>query len=430
VGYKKNIASNFLTQISISVLAFLVSIIVSRVLGTEGKGISVSFLLFFQTIGQYGHFGITYATPYFSKKTEYTSLQVLNSNFTYTTIICLIISLTIILGKGLGLIFTQYSYFMVILGVCILTFTMIAEFLSTFYIADERIVEVNKINLNSNILKLGTIIILWITNTLNLYTYLLIISFPVIFNSIFLIKNLKVNFKFVLNKILIKKELKFGLTIYLATLFIFMNYKIDQFFIDFMLGKSQLGIYSTAVSLAELLFMIPSSVSSAILGRLYNMSNNNENERRRLTSNTIKVTFYITLVLMIIGMFCTTLIPIVYGEAFREAKTPTIILFIGILFASIGRVSSSYFQSSGKPKVHLYITFVVFAVNVVFNACLIPVIGINGAAIASSISYAVYGIVYVIIFIKKENFTFEGLFLFNKEEINSIKEMKNKIFKK
>ncbi len=133
---------------------------------------------------------------------------------------------------------------------------------------------------------------------------------------------------------------------------------------------------------------------------------------------------------MIIGMFCTTLIPIVYGEAFREAKAPTIILFIGILFASIGRVSSSYFQSSGKPKVHLYITFVVFAVNVVFNACLIPVIGINGAAIASSISYAVYGIVYVIIFIKKENFTFEGLFLFNKEEINSIKEMKNKIFKK
>ncbi len=113
MGYKKNIASNFLTQISISVLAFLVSIIVSRVLGTEGKGISVSFLLFFQTIGQYGHFGITYATPYFSKKTEYTSLEVLNSNFTYTIVICLIMSLTIILGKGLGLIFTQYSYFMV-----------------------------------------------------------------------------------------------------------------------------------------------------------------------------------------------------------------------------------------------------------------------------------------------------------------------------
>ncbi|WP_346937066.1 flippase [Clostridium sp.] len=430
MGYKKNIASNFLTQISISVLAFLVSIIVSRVLGTEGKGISVSFLLFFQTLGQYGHFGITYATPYFSKKTEYTSLEVFNSNFAYTMVICLTMSITVIFGKGFGFIFSEYSYFMVILGVCILTFTMIAEFLSTFYISDERIVEVNRINLNSNILKLGTIIVLWFTNTLNLYTYLLVISFPVIFNSIFLIKNLKVNFRFVLDKILIKKEFKFGLTIYLATLFIFMNYKIDQFFIDFMLGKSQLGIYATAVSLAELLFMIPGSVSSAILGRLYNMSNSSEEERKRLTSNTIKVTFYITLVLMIIGILCTALIPIVYGEAFREAITPTIILFIGILFASIGRVSASYFQSSGNPKVHLYITFVVFAVNVVLNACLIPFIGINGAAIASSISYAVYGIVYVIIFIKKENFTFEGLFLFSKEEINSIKGLKNKILKK
>lgn len=76
MGYKKNIASNFVTQIITSALAFVVSIIVSRVLGPEGKGVAAYFLLFFTTIGQYGHFGITYATPYFSKKTEYDSEEV------------------------------------------------------------------------------------------------------------------------------------------------------------------------------------------------------------------------------------------------------------------------------------------------------------------------------------------------------------------
>ncbi|MCS4464093.1 hypothetical protein JTT01_07485 [Clostridium botulinum] len=43
-----------------------------------------------------------------------------------------------------------------------------------------------------------------------------------------------------------------------------------------MLGEQQLGIYSIAVSLAELLFLIPGSVGTAILGRLYNIKDNNK----------------------------------------------------------------------------------------------------------------------------------------------------------
>lgn len=416
MGYKKNIASNFVTQIITSALAFVVSIIVSRVLGPEGKGVAAYFLLFFTTIGQYGHFGITYATPYFSKKTEYDSEEVFHSNFSYTITMCSIISLIILLGRHFGLIFKEYDYFMIFLGIFTLTFTMIMEFLSTFYIANERIIEVNRINLTSNLIKLFIIFILWITSTLTVYTYLLVLAFPLIFNTVSMRRNLKVNFKYVLNSDLLKREFKFGMTIYLATLFIFMNYKIDQFFIKFMLGEAQLGVYTVAVSLAELLFLIPGSVAGAILGRLYNMSNDSQEERKRLTSGTIKVTFYVTFILMIAGIICTALIPYIYGESYSGAVLPTIVLFIGILFASIGKISSSYFQSSGEPKVHLYITFLVFMVNISMNWILIPIVGIVGAAIASSVSYTVYGISYVIIFIKREKFTFEGLFLLNKNE--------------
>lgn len=428
--YKKNIASNFITQIITSALAFVVSIIVSRVLGPEGKGVSAYFLLFFTTIGQYGHFGITYATPYFSKKTEYDSEEVFNNNFSYTITMCIFISSIIFLGRYFGLIFTEYNYFMIFLGIFTLTFTMVMEFLVIFYTANERIIEVNRINLTSNLLKLFTIFILWITSTLNIYTYLLVLAFPLIFNTIFLRKNLKINLKFSLNKILLRREFKFGLTIYLATLFIFMNYKIDQFFIKFMLGEGQLGVYSVAVSLAELLFLIPGSVAGAILGRLYNISNDEPEERKRLTSGTIKVTFYVTFILMVAGIICTSLIPLIYGKAYSGAILPTIILFLGILFASIGKISASYFQSSGEPKIHLYITFLVFLINIVLNWALIPLVGIAGAAIASSVSYTVYGITYVVIFIRKEKFTLEGLFLFNKGERILISSMIKKLLRR
>lgn len=430
MGYRKNIASNFVTQIITSVLAFVVSIIVSRVLGAEGKGEVAYFLLFFTTIGQYGHFGITYATPYFSKKTKFSGEEVFNSNFSYIIFMCVIQSSLVIIAKSFGLIFKEYSYLTLFLGILILAFTMIAEFLSTVYIGNERIIEVNKITLASNIIKIALTIILWLAELLNIYTYLLVLSLPVIFNSILLMRKSKQKYKFEINKVLMSKEFKFGITIYLATLFIFMNYKIDQFFIKFMLGTTELGVYSVSVSLAELLFLIPGSVASAILGRLYNMKNDTPEERARLTSNTIKVTFYVTFLIMIIGILCTPIIPVLYGKQYTGAIVPTIILFVGILFASIGKISSSYFQSSGEPKVHLYITFSVFAINIVFNAVLIPLAGINGAAIASSISYFAYGIIYVIIFIRKEKFTFEGLFLFSDSDKEMIRQVKRRVLKR
>lgn len=430
MGYRKNIASNFVTQIITSVLAFVVSIIVSRVLGAEGKGEVAYFLLFFTTIGQYGHFGITYATPYFSKKTKFSGEEVFNSNFSYIILMCVIQSSLVIIAKSFGLIFKEYSYLTLFLGILILAFTMIAEFLSTVYIGNERIIEVNKITLTSNIIKIALTIILWLAELLNIYTYLLVLSLPVIFNSILLMRKSKQKYKFEINKVLMSKEFKFGITIYLATLFIFMNYKIDQFFIKFMLGTTELGVYSVSVSLAELLFLIPGSVASAILGRLYNMKNDTPEERARLTSNTIKVTFYVTFLIMIIGILCTPIIPVLYGKQYTGAIVPTIILFVGILFASIGKISSSYFQSSGEPKVHLYITFSVFAINIVFNAVLIPLAGINGAAIASSISYFAYGIIYVIIFIRKEKFTFEGLFLFSDSDKEMIRQVKRRVLKR
>lgn len=430
MGYKRNIASNFATQISISVLSFLVSVIVARVFGTEGKGEIAYILLVFTTIGQYGHMGITYATPYFSKKTKFTSNEVFNNNFTYILCTCILLTIIILVGKIFGLILNEYNYFTVFLGIVMFIFTMIAEFLSTVYISHERIIELNKITLTSNIIKLSLIFLLWIIKLLNFYTYLIVLVLPLIYNSLFLGIKVKEKLKLGLNKLLLHQEFKFGITIYLATLFIFMNYKIDQFFINFMLGKSELGIYSVAVSLAELLFLIPGSVASAILGRLYNMKNSNQQERTKVTSNTIKITFYVTLILMFIGIMCTPIIPLIYGERYRGAMVPTIILFVGILFASIGKISSSYFQSSGEPKIHLYITFSVFLVNIILNLYLIPRNGIIGAALASSVSYLVYGISYIVIFIKKEKFTFEGLFLFSKDERESVKNSVKKVFRR
>ncbi|MCS4483815.1 polysaccharide biosynthesis C-terminal domain-containing protein [Clostridium botulinum] len=117
---------------------------------------------------------------------------------------------------------------------------------------------------------------------------------------------------------------------------------------------------------------------------------------------TVKYTFYICLFIGILGIMMTPLIPYVYGKEFASAKSSTIILFIGIIFASIGKVSSSYFQSEGAPIIHMVITLITFLANLLLNALFIPKWGIDGAAAASTISYILYGLVYVMFLNRKK----------------------------
>lgn len=252
-----------------------------------------------------------------------------------------------------------------------------------------------------NFLKSILILILWIFGNLNVFTFVLCQFIPFIVSILILYKNLGITYNIGFNKQLLKSEFKFGIVIYLATLFIYLNYRMDQIFIKNMLGEQQLGIYSIAVSLAELLFLIPGSVGTAILGRLYNIKDNNK-EKKYILSMTVKYTFYICLFIGILGIMMTPLIPYVYGKEFASAKSSTIILFIGIIFASIGKVSSSYFQSEGAPIIHMVITLITFLANLLLNALFIPKWGIDGAAAASTISYILYGLVYVVFLNRKK----------------------------
>jgi stage V sporulation protein B len=55
-------------------------------------------------------------------------------------------------------------------------------------------------------------------------------------------------------------------------------------------------------------------------------------------------------------------------------------------------MSSGTFQGMGKPKIPMYLLLAAVVLNMGLNAYLIPLHGINGAAVATSISSAAAGI--------------------------------------
>jgi len=414
MGYKANITSNLINQVIRIGIGLLTSVLVARALGPLGQGYTAYIILIFTLLGTYGHLGLNNAVMYFQKRSSFAPDSVFRTNLTALGLIFLILSTGMILLRASEMVLADYDWFFIGGGLVF----MLADFVFTnhhsWFIGDERIRQSNRYNITVFILKSAAILVLWILDNLTVYSFFAVQVVAMLLNAVLLHVKLGRRWRPELNTALLKAEFRYGGIIYLGALFAFLHYRVDQFMIKLMLGTPELGVYAVAVNIAELLFLIPISVSSALSGRLYN---SDAQTGRQLMAQTLKLSFYICAALSLAGIPASFLIPYVYGRAFAGAVASTVILLLGVLFASIAKVMGPYFFSKGRPGFHLLITFVTLLLNTALNLLLIPVFGIAGASLASSASYLVYGLFYVYLFIKVENYPLAELLSLKRSDL-------------
>ena len=414
--YKKNVISNLVLHILAIVIGFITSVIIARGLGPERQGLFAFILLIFGLISSYGHLGIISSNGYFMKKSSFSKDKVLNTNVSILILLSCIYLLLIILFKAR--IFDSNLYVYSIIWFLYAISLLFTTFFTTLYVIDEKIYVFNYFSMAINILKGVILVLLYFTNTLSLLSISVAYSFIEILKLVVVLFNLKIKYSFEISKEVIKKELKYGFTLYMAALLIYLNYRADLFMIKNMLGETDLGVYSIAVRLAELAFIFPAALTTAFEGKLYTCE---ENERKIVTSQTIKISFYITLIVCIIGILCRPLVKVLYGAEYLGAGSAMVFLLIGIIFASIGKVAPAYYYTMGKPNVHMVVSLMVLIINILCNYFLIPRYEINGAAIASSISYTFYGLVYIFM-LSRSGISIKEIFRVSKRDIVAIKE--------
>ena len=74
----------------------------------------------------------------------------------------------------------------------------------------------------------------------------------------------------VFDRVMWRRTLKFALPAYGGNVASYLNYRVDEFFIASMLPAEQLAFYVVAVGLVERVWLLPGSVSAALLPHLTN----------------------------------------------------------------------------------------------------------------------------------------------------------------
>ena len=199
-------------------------------------------------------------------------------------------------------------------------------------------------------------------------------------------------------------------------MFMFFNYRLDMFMINFFMGITYVGYYSISVGFAEMLKVIPRTIGFVLFPTTVST---NKKDAAELTAATCRHSFFLSLILCIVAaFFAKYVIEIIYGKIFLPAYLPILALLLGMLISSTGSLTSAYLCGIGKVIYSTIITSTELIINIVLNIILIPIYGILGAAIASSICYSYGALLGIFFFLKNTDINLKDIYLIKKSDLS------------
>jgi len=177
-----------------------------------------------------------------------------------------------------------------------------------------------------------------------------------------------------------------GLKVYLMGIFSLFLVRVDVLIVKYILGSEQTGYYSIAASMADVIPLIPGMIGVILFPKLSSLRNTAE--RWKLARRTIWTTSLFLLPWMTLAYFLAgPVIKLVYGTRFLPAVGPFQLLIPGIYFLAIQMVAVQFLKSEKFPLGVLFCWGGTVALNIFMNFWLLPRYGIEGASVISSACY-------------------------------------------
>jgi O-antigen/teichoic acid export membrane protein len=193
----------------------------------------------------------------------------------------------------------------------------------------------------------------------------------------------------------LREELAFGSRAVPGALAERLQFRADAFVVNLFLGVRSTGIYSVTSGLAETLWYVPNALGIVMFSRAVDSGADAARVAATLTRAAVAVTLVATIPALVLG---PALVRFVYGSQFADAGVALRFILPGIVAYSVVAILTRFLSGRGRPGSTTLILCAGLVVNVASNLLLVPELGINGAALASSISYSVTAVLTLAVF--------------------------------
>lgn len=168
--------------------------------------------------------------------------------------------------------------------------------------------------------------------------------------------------------------------------------RFDMLLVNGYRGPRAAGLYAVAVQVTDLMLVIPAALGVVMFRRGARSSPEHPSDLMRiLRATAVFGLLAATGAALLSGWF----IPVVFGSAYRGSVEPLRWLLPGTVAFSLQSVVSNYIAGRGRPRLVLVAWLAGAVVAIGADLIVIPAFGIVGAAIVSSVSYALVTSIHV-----------------------------------
>lgn len=390
-SFTRQIGWTFATRVLMIFNSVLAGIVIARWLGADGVGQLAVINVAVATIVQLGSFGLPSSNTYFIAQ-DHARLRAAAINslivaLSIGTILALALSATATLRPEwfgrvpTGIIrvaaFSIPFQLITLIGLNILLAVGKVRQFNLLDLIGQSFVLINAV-LVSRIIQadLGTLV-LW--NTAASVLVSIVVAVTLVKSGLSLPQT-----KWRADLALLRRMITYGLKFHVSILAGIIIIRADLLVVNHFRDASEAGVYSVASQFALLLMLLPSVIATLLFPRI-----TAEQDARGET--TCSVTRYATLIMFLCCLGAvplSLLLPVVYGSEFSDSTLLLWILLPGVYLMGLESVLVQHFNALGLPRAIPIYWLITLILNLVLVFALVPRYGAQGAAIASSISYA------------------------------------------
>jgi O-antigen/teichoic acid export membrane protein len=381
-------AETLVLRVAVQIVAFVASILISRGLGPEGRGLYYLPVLAAATLSSLAKLGVEQANVFLfaNRKVPVDSISGQNGLIAVVAGGSALIGL-LVARSALPELFAETPVLLLGLAGLTIPFLLHTQFTAGLQNLQGQVTWQFRAALAASIVQVGALVVLVIMHRVDV-TSVLVVNLLMTVVMWALVVNAPGARRTALlrwDPSLFGATLRHSLVLHVAMVLLFLHLRSDMFLVQGFLGPAALGQYSVAVILAETVLLMTDSLSIAILPR---QMANSPKEAAAVAVRGAKVGLILALLAATFwAAFGRSMIELFFGTAFSPAYGPLVALLPGMVFLGIQRICGAPLLRLGRPFRFACVYAVAFAANVLLNVVLIPRLGLVGAGLASSSSY-------------------------------------------
>ena len=184
------------------------------------------------------------------------------------------------------------------------------------------------------------------------------------------------------------QAVRFVLLIGLANIVSLLNFRATLFLVERAQGLAVAGVYSVAVQVAELLWLLSSAVTVSAYQRI---GAPDPARAAQVTLRAVRINLLATLAAApLLALIAWWALPRVLGAAYADALLPLLLLLPGVAgYAAASSLSAWFTHQRGRPQWAAGIAGLSLLLTLLIAAFSVPRYGAAGAAVATSAAFLI-----------------------------------------